>query len=95
MLQVSLLLRKQEDQSLSYRIQTTTCTTYPVDVIPSFIRGVILHDPVNLRDVETPSCNISTQQDALLRIREFVKCVSTFALLLSTVNFHDRHVNVI
>lgn len=46
------------------------------------IWGVVLDDPVHLRDVEPSSCHVSTQQDAGVGVAELEEGGGTFGLLL-------------
>lgn len=60
----------------------TRRTADTVDVVTRVIRRVELDDPVNSRDVKTTSCNVSTEQGALLGVGEFEEGVCSLLLLL-------------
>ncbi len=54
------------------------------------IWGVVLDDPVHLRDVQPSSCHISTQQDAWVSVAELEEGGGTFGLLLLALGNRRR-----
>jgi hypothetical protein len=49
------------------------------------IWGVILDDPVHLRDVQTPGGHVCTQQDARVRVTKLEEGGGSLGLLLLTL----------
>lgn len=53
--------------------------------------GVVLDDPVHLRDVQPSSCHVSTQQDPRVRVAELEEGGGAFGLLLLALRNRGRN----
>lgn len=56
------------------------------------IWGVVLDDPVHLRNVKPSSCHVSTQQDAGVSVAELEEGGGTFGLLLLALRNRRRNI---
>ena len=66
-----------------------------MDVVIGIIWRVVLHDPVDLREVKSTLGHICANQDAFLALGELEVGASPLLLLLLAMNLLDRGVDII
>lgn len=66
-----------------------------MDIIIWIIRGIILHNPVDVRKVKTSLGNVSADENALFSLAEFKVSSGSLLLLLLAVDVFDRDVDVV
>ena len=93
--QEAKLVLQEEDQSFATTVSASPCPSHSVDVVFRIIWRVVLNDPVNFREIQTPLCHIRAQQDPLIRLAELKISGSSLLLLLLPMDILDRHVHIV
>mmetsp|Transcript_21272 Transcript_21272/g.72049 ORF Transcript_21272/g.72049 Transcript_21272/m.72049 type:complete len:255 (-) Transcript_21272:890-1654(-) len=93
--QEAQLLWDEEKQSLARGGAAARRAAHAVDVLARVVGRVVLDDPVDVRDVEAARGDVGAEEDAGLCLAELEERGSAFGLLLSAVDVHDRHINVV
>ena len=73
MFKVSLLFREEEEESLSAALIASAGSAHSVDVLLDIKRRVELDNPINFRDIQSTSCNISAKKDSFFELSELVE----------------------
>lgn len=87
--------RSEDEQSVASTVDPSSCSAHSVDVLLGVIWGIILDDPVDLRDVQAPGSHICTEQDPGVSITELEEGGGPLGLLLLPVDGHDGQVDVV
>lgn len=95
MLEVFPFLRKQKNKCFTSCVESSAGSSHSMNIISCFVGRIKLHYPINLRNIESSSGYIGAQKNSFLGIGELIECVGSFTLLLSTMDIHDRHINII
>ena len=66
-----------------------------MNIFSDIQRWIILNNPIDLRDIETSSSDVSTKQNALFHLTKFIECSRSFLLLLFSVDLEDIYIDVI
>ena len=75
-------LALEEEQKALPGLPGTRCATDPVDVVARIVRGIVLDDPIDVRDIETARSYVCAQEDARLGIYELEEGGRALLLLL-------------
>jgi hypothetical protein len=73
MFEVTLLFWQQEQQCFARSIVASTRSPDSMDVFLYIERGIKLNNPVNLGNVETTGCHISTKEYSFLELPKLVE----------------------
>ena len=76
------LLWSKDEQGVASASSASSRTSHSVNVLLWIISWVVLHDPVNGRNVETSCSNVCAQQNTTLRIAELEKGCCALSLFL-------------
>jgi len=86
-------LKDQKRSALG--VAASGSSTDTVNVVAGVIRRIELDNPVNGRNIETTSGNVSADQSTLLGIAELEKGVGSLLLLLFAVEIKNRNIDIV
>lgn len=70
-------------------------SSHSMNILFDVERRIELHNPVDLRNIQTPGSHIGTEKYALLKLPKFIESGRSFGLLLLAVDVHNTNVDVI
>lgn len=95
MFKIALFLRQKEEKGLSTTLVPSASPTHSMNVLLDIKRRIKLHNPIDLRDIESSSCHISAKKNSLLELSKLVESSGSLLLFLLAVDVHDTDVHVV
>ena len=67
---------------MSHAAFASRCPAHSVNVLLGVVRGVVLHDPIDVGDVEAPGGDVGAQEDTRILVAVLEEGLRPFCLLL-------------